>query len=67
MQAHHWFLREYVVTILNDELNGNVLGVHISHFSFNVRVSHNCGREDHGQISRCHLPVLVMLNRDKNI
>jgi len=51
------FLRaaEYLGTVLDDELNGFIFGVHIGHFTFEAGISHNRGCEYNGKILWCHL------------
>ena len=43
------------VTVLNHELHGVVLGVHVSHLTLKTCVSHDSGCKDYGKILGCHL------------
>ncbi len=43
------------MTVLDDELNCVVLGVHISHFSLEAVITHNRWREDDSKIFGRHL------------
>lgn len=48
-------LREDIVRVLDDELHGNILGVHVRHFSLDVVVSHDRGRKHHSEVLGRHL------------
>ena len=38
------------VTILNDKLHSNILGVHIRHLTLNAQVAHNCRGKDDSKV-----------------
>lgn len=42
------------MTVFNDKLHGNILGMHVSHFPLNAQVAHNRGRKDDGQVLGRH-------------
>jgi hypothetical protein len=46
---------EYVMTVLDDKLDGVIFGVHVGHLAVEVGVSHNRGSKDNGQVLGCHL------------
>lgn len=49
------------VAVLNDELDGNVLGVHVGHFALDAEVAHNGRRKDDGKVLGGHLQSVSQL------
>lgn len=47
---------EDLMAVLDDELHGIVLCVHVCHFALETGVTHDSWREDDCKIFRCHLP-----------
>ncbi len=47
------------MAVLDNKLNRKILGVHVGHLSFNIRVSHYSGGEDHRQVPWSHLTRLA--------
>lgn len=43
-------LREDEMAVFNDELNSEVLGVHVGHLALNRPVPHNSRRKDHCKV-----------------
>lgn len=46
---------EYLVAVLEDELDGVVLRVHVRHLALEAVVAHDCRCEDYGEVLGCHL------------
>lgn len=59
--VHSLGLREDGLAVLDDELDRRVLDVHVCHFSFNVVVAHDGGREDDGEVFGRHLVLLIIV------
>ena len=53
--VHIPLLGENVGTVVDNELHGEILGVHIGHFSLNGGGPHDGWRKDDGQVLGCHL------------
>lgn len=49
------FILEDSVSVFNDELNGKVLVVHISHFTLDAEIPHNGWSKHDGQVLGRHL------------
>lgn len=46
------------LAILNDELDGQVLGMHVRHFSLDAHISHDGRGEDNGEVLGGHLGMV---------
>ena len=44
--------------MLDDELHGGVLGVHVGHLTLETVVAHDCWRENNSQVLGSHLNVV---------
>lgn len=53
--VHIPLLGENVGTVVDDELNCEILGVHIGHFPLDGGGPHDGRRKDDGQVLGCHL------------